>query len=136
MIPKRAPHWSLRQVSTALRKGGIELTQTRAIDPLIRHELGVADRTSAIAHAKQTIASLKGTDFSHTVQAMQSISDVYGVQIAGRDWWVKLTLRQANVNATGKTSGTKATNKQVLVVSFHPPEREFNTVGGLELKPW
>ncbi|OGQ84735.1 MAG: hypothetical protein A2289_23020 [Deltaproteobacteria bacterium RIFOXYA12_FULL_58_15] len=119
-----------------MRKGGIELTQTRAIDPLVRHELGVTDRTSAIAHAKQIVASLKGTDFSHTVQAMQSISDVYGVQISGRDWWIKLTLQEVEVKATDKTKGKRPTHKQVLVVSFHPPEREFKTVGGLELKPW
>ena len=136
MASKRAPHWPLRQVMTALRKGGIELTQTRAIDPLIRHEPSVADRTSAIAHVKQIVASIKGTDFSHTVHAMQSISDVYGVQIAGRDWWIKLTLQEVEVESMRKTKSKQAITKRVLVVSFHPPERKFETVGGLELKPW
>jgi hypothetical protein len=56
---------------------------------------------------------------------MRSVSDVYGVQINGRDWWIKLTLEEV-----------ESDKKHVLVISFHPPEREFTTVAGLELKPW
>lgn len=134
MIASRAPHWSLKQVKKALAQGGLELTERRAVDPLIQHEASVVDRSSALAHVKPIIDTLKGTDFSHTVQAMQNVSDVYGIQIGGRDWWVKLTLQEVVNTPTGSAGATKT--RQVLVISFHPPEREFKTVGGLELKPW
>ena len=134
MPVSKAPHWSLKQVKKALAHGGLELTERRAIDPLIQQEAGVVDRRSAVAHVTAIVHGLKGTDFSHTVRAMQNISDVYGVQVGGRDWWIKLTLQQGEGASKGPGRVTKA--QQVLVISFHPPEREFKTVGGLELKPW
>ena len=131
MVVAKAPHWSLRQVKKALKGGGLELTKARAIDHLLRHESSVVDRRTAVAFVRPIIDGLKGTDFSHTVNAMHNISDVYGVQINGRDWWVKVTLEDKPVvqaKSSGKAKGKKTVIKHVSVISFHPPEREFKTV--------
>lgn len=134
-----APHWPLRGVKKAVTEGRIQLTESRAVNPLICDAPGVQNRMGAMNYAKAAILDLNGTDFSHCLPGMADFCDVYGVERDGKHWWVKITMMetpgQTSSEAKAGARGKKKA-KQVLVISFHKPEQPFKTVGGKELRPW
>ena len=114
-----------------LGDGGLELTRRRAVDPLMAHVPEVTSRTTAVEYAQAAIEKLKGADFSHSVHGMADPCDVYGIECDGKGWWVKLTIETVEEPGKGEPK-----RRQVLVVSFHPPDRRFKTVNGKEFVPW
>ncbi|MEE8409788.1 MAG: hypothetical protein V3T05_09300 [Myxococcota bacterium] len=125
----RKPRWGLRGLQKAAKQpDGLELTESKAVEPIIASMPDVVDRKGAVAYVRDAILALTAGDFSHSVPAMRDEADVYGVRKDDRDWFVKVTLQEV-ADASGKQT------KQVLVVSFHEPKKPFRTLKG-ELKPW
>ena len=101
----------------------INNTPTSADAPAMRSQVServrfhkyAADET-AVATAKHVIADLSAGKFAETLLQLAKC-DVYGVQIAGAGWYLKLTIDPQPPEG-------------LIVISLHPLERPLKTNTG------
>ncbi len=105
----KKPYWDLERVKGLAAKDRLVLSRTRALS------FFEADET-AVATAKHTIAGLSADRFAETL-LQPAKCDVYGVQIAGAGWYLKLTIDPQPPEG-------------LIVISLHPLERPLKTNTG------
>lgn len=109
----KKPHWDLERVKGLAANDRLVLSRTRALN------FFEADET-AVATAKDVLAGLSADRFAHTL-LQPAKCDVYGVQIAGAGWYLKLTI-------------DPQLPEGLIVISLHPLEKPLRTNTGM-VKP-
>lgn len=76
----------------------------------------------------QGVLTLKDENFYQRGRQWEMVTDIYGLIYDGHHWYVKLGV-QDEETADGKTK-----EPWLQEISFHPPEKPFKTLGGIEIK--
>lgn len=109
----KKPYWDLDRVKALAANDRLVLSRTRALN------FFQADET-AVATAKHVIAGLSADAFAQTL-LQPANCDVYGVQVGGGGWYLKLTIDPQPPEG-------------LVVISLHPLERPLRTNTGV-VKP-
>lgn len=113
---KPGPHHPLDEVKRLVTAGKFSLSRTRAQDFLIPpRTLREARRYVAAA-----LQSLSVENFEKSMQLRDDMSDVYGLNVDGTGWYIKLCIDDQG---------------EVDVISFHPPEHPIRTRAGTITPP-
>lgn len=108
------PHYDVAIVRELARRRAAVLDRYRAPDAVVQNRLDLGAE-AARALIVSVIAELNVAQFWKTDTGPQWIpADVYGWMGRGCGWYVKLQV----------------IGGRVCVLSFHPPERPFRTMGG------
>ena len=109
----KKPYWDLDRVKGLAANDRLVLSRSRALN------FFEADET-AVATVKQVIAGLSADRFAETL-LQPAKCDVYGVQVAGAGWYLKLTIDPQPPEG-------------LIVISLHPLEKPLRTNTGM-VKP-
>ena len=109
----KKPYWDLERVKGLAANDRLVLSRTRALN------FFEADDT-AVVTAKHVIAVLTAGKFAETL-LQPAKCDVYGVEIAGTGWYLKLTIDVQPL-------------EELIVISLHPLEKPLKTNTGM-VKP-
>lgn len=107
------PYWNLERVKGLAASDRLVLSRKRALNFFEADE-------AAVATAKLVIDGLSADRFAETL-LQPAKCDVYGVQIGGAGWYLKLTIDPQPPEG-------------LIVISLHPLERPLNTNTGM-VKP-
>ena len=112
-IKAKRPYWNLERVKALAASDLLVLSRTRALNFFEADD-------KAVATAKHIIAGLSADQFADTL-LQPAKCDVYGVQIDGGGWYLKLTIDPQPPEG-------------LIVISLHPLEKPLKTNTGM-VKP-
>jgi len=75
------------------------------------------DADEAREAIRALVLGLRPENFAHTLRNQPPPADVYGVEVAGRAWYIKVTILTTN-------------GRNLLVISCHPPTDPLTTIAG------
>ena len=113
----KGPHHSLDEVKRLVAANAFMVMKGRGLSLLVP-PLTYAEATGFVAAA---VHMLTVDNFHATVQLTYDIADEYGINIEGTGWYIKLCIDR--------------TVPEVVVISFHPPERPMRTAAGVVKPP-
>ena len=116
-VAKGGPHYPLHEVKRLVAAGDFMVMKGRAFDLLVP-PLTYAAALGFIAAA---IQMLTVDNFHKSVQLTYDVADEYGLNIDGVGWYIKVCIDR--------------TVPEVVVISFHPPERPMRTRAGIVKPP-
>lgn len=105
-----APSRSVNKVIEVYAASGIPMTSTEAEVFII-----------------QGVLALKEENFFQSSMQWEMVVDIYGLIHQGLPWYVKIGVQDDETE-----DGTK--EPWLHEISFHPPEKPFKTVGGIEIR--
>ena len=109
----KGPRYPLVRVKALVRKGGLFVQRTRALDELVSRE---GSHREALEFVARAIEKLDERDFVETLRMTWDVADVYALRFESVAWYVKLYVDEAVPETT--------------VISFHPLERPIRRRGG------
>lgn len=110
------PHHSLEEVKRLVASGKFMLMRGRALNLLVPP----LTYTEALRFVAAAVQLLSVDNFHSSVQLTYEMADVYGLNVDGVGWYIKLCIDQSV--------------PEVTVISFHPPEHAMRTKAGT-IKP-
>lgn len=116
-VPKTGPRYPLDEVKKLVAADAFMVMKGRGLSLLVP-PLTYAEAMGFVATAVQLLTI---ENFHATVQLTYDIADEYGVTIDGTGWYIKLCIDRSV--------------PEVVVISFHPPERPMRTVAGVVKPP-
>lgn len=75
------------------------------------------DADEAREAIRALVLGLRPENFAHTLRNQPPPADVYGVEVAGRAWYIKVTIYTTD-------------GRHLLVISCHPPTDPLMTIAG------
>lgn len=110
------PHHSLDEVKRLVAAGKLTVMRGRALNLLVPP----MTYAGAVGFVAAAIQLLSVDNFHSSVSLTYDVGDVYGLNVDGVGWYIKLCIDQDV--------------PEVAVISFHPPEHAMRTKAGT-IKP-
>lgn len=111
------PHHSLDEVKQLVAAGDFMVMKGRALDLLVPPFTYAA----ALGFIAAAIQMLTVDNFHKSVQLTYDVADEYGLTIDGVGWYIKVCIDRMV--------------PEVVVISFHPPQRPMRTKAGMVKPP-
>lgn len=115
-MPK-GPHYSLDEVKRLIVADAFIVMKGRGLALLVP-PLTYLEAMKFVAAA---VLMLTVDNFHATVRLTYDVADEYGINIEGTGWYLKLCIDRSV--------------PELVVISFHPPERPMRTVAGIVKPP-
>ena len=113
----KRPHYPLGEVKKLVAAGAFMAMKGRGLSLLVPPLTYV----EAMGFVAAAIQLLTVDNFHGTVQLTYDVADEYGINIDGTGWYIKLCIDRDV--------------PEVVVISFHPPERSMRTKAGMVKPP-
>jgi len=111
------PHYGLDEVKRLVAAGSFMVMKGRGLSLLVPP----LSYSQALGFVAAAIQLLTVDHFYGTVQLTYDVADEYGINIESTGWYIKLCIDRGV--------------PEVVVISFHPPERAMRTKAGLVKPP-
>ena len=113
----KTPHYSLDEVKRLVAAGAFDVMKGRGLSLLVPPMTYEA----ALGFVSAAIQLLTADNFHATVKLTYDVADEYGINIEGTGWYIKVYIDRDV--------------PEVVVISFHPPERPLRVKAGLVKPP-
>src|SRR5262245_48828798 len=113
----KGPHHPIDEVKKLVTAGAFMVMKGRGLSLLVPQLTYV----EAMGFVPAAIQLLTIDNFYGTVQLTYDVADEYGINIDGTGWYIKLCIDRDV--------------PEVVVISFHPPERPMRTKAGMVKPP-